>query len=299
MAIYQIKHKTQYLYNLPVTLCDNKALIVPRTTTTQRLLEKFISIQPEPVYRREFFDYFGNIVLSFSVREPHTELTVVAQSAVECFPRLLPDASKTPSWETAARNVRDFFEREAFDAMQYLYESAYVPLDRRFREYAAPSFPPGRPVLQCVLDLTARVNAEFKYDPNSTDVATPVFEVLESRRGVCQDFAHLQIACLRAMGVPAKYVSGYLRTTPPPGKPRLQGADASHAWVSVYVPGAGWIDVDPTNNAVVSTDHIVAAWGRDFDEISPIKGIILGGGTQTISVAVDVIPADSRQPATV
>ena len=165
-----------------------------------------------------------------------------------------------------------------------------MPIDAIFRDYALPSFSPGRPLLDAVLDLTARIHQDFEYHPFSTDITTPTYEVMKIRKGVCQDFAHLQIACLRSLGLPARYVSGYLRTIPPPGQERLQGSDASHAWLSVYVPDAGWIDVDPTNNVLVSSDHITVAWGRDYDEVSPVKGTVFGGGNQSISVSVDVAP---------
>lgn len=293
---YQIKHVTQYVYNYAVSQCDNKALIAPRDTPTQRLLDYSIQIDPAPSSSTELKDYFGNTVLSFNVREPHTQMTVTAESTVECYPRLTPPAMRTPAWETSVEMLRSQYDRDCFEAYEYTFASRYIPIHSEFHDYAISSFCAGRPVLDGVLDLTRRIHADFSYEPHSTDIATPLFDVVEQRRGVCQDFAHFQIACLRSLGMAAKYISGYLRTIPPPGRPRLEGSDASHAWVSVFVPGAGWIDVDPTNNAVVSTDHIVLGWGRDFDEVSPIKGIILGGGKQIINVAVDVIPLD--QPIT-
>ena len=180
-------------------------------------------------------------------------------------------------------------------ASQFVFDSPYIPTGDRFAAYAAPSFPPGRPVFEAVLELTSRIHAEFCYDPTATTIATPIKEVLEQKHGVCQDFAHLQIGCLRSLGLAARYVSGYLVNLPPPGKPRLVGAEASHAWISFFCPGFGWIDLDPTNNQVPSDRHIVLAWGRDYDDVSPLKGVILGGGNHTVKVTVEITPMRSGE----
>jgi len=218
------------------------------------------------------------------------ELIIQSNSKVECYERLIPEASITPAWDTVNSYLKMHYTEEDFLANQFEYASSFVPIDNLFREYAMPCFPAGRPVLESVIDLTDHIFRDFEYDPHSTDIATPARIVMKNRKGVCQDFAHLEIACLRSLGLPARYVSGYLRTNPPPGKERLQGADASHAWLSVYIPEAGWIDIDPTNNILVSSDHITIGWGRDYNEVSPVKGTVFGGGQQTISVSVDVIP---------
>ncbi|MBZ0257912.1 transglutaminase family protein [bacterium] len=287
--IYSIRHVTQYLYESPVTFCQNRATVEPRSSTTQKCLKFDLKVDPNPAELSKYTDCFGNSVHYFSIKTPLQTLTIQASSKVECFKRLVPDAMLTPPWDSLNALFKSRNIKEDYEALQYLYDSPFIPIDPRFQDYAAPSFAPGRPLLDAVLDLTARIHNDFEYHAFSTDITTPTFEVLENRKGVCQDFAHLQIACLRSLGIPARYVSGYLRTTPPPGQKRLEGSDASHAWVSVYVPNAGWIDVDPTNNMLASIDHITIGWGRDYDEVSPVKGTIFGGGKQSISVAVDVI----------
>jgi transglutaminase-like putative cysteine protease len=204
----------------------------------------------------------------------------------------IPDPKSTPPWE----DVRDRFALGQppwwLEARQFGYPSPHVPIADELRNYAQPSFPAGRPWLVGVLQLTERIFKEFQYDPAATTVNTPVATVFKNRRGVCQDFAHLEIACLRSLGLPARYVSGYLLTAPPPGQPRLVGADASHAWLSAFCPEVGWIDFDPTNNQIPTTKHITLAWGRDYSDVCPIKGVLIGGGQHRMRVAVDVVPAD-------
>jgi transglutaminase-like putative cysteine protease len=237
-------------------------------------------------------DYFGNPASFFTVQEPHRQLTITAVHVIEVIPPAVPDPTATPPWET----VRDLLARDrgpaAVEACQFVFDSPYVHASPELTAYAAVSFDPGRPLLQAVLDLTGRIHTEFRYDPRATTLATPLQEVFANRRGVCQDFAHLQIACLRSQGLAARYISGYLCTMAPPGRERLVGADASHAWLSVYCPGHGWIDIDPTNNVIPSDKHVLLAWGRDYDDVSPIKGVILGGGQHTVKVAVDVVPLE-------
>jgi transglutaminase-like putative cysteine protease len=281
-----------YSYSRLVSLCHNLAHLTPRTYLRQQCSQRELQITPSPTITNDLIDYFGNPATFFTVQEPHKKLTVQAVGFAEVLPYTAPDPASTPAWET----VRDFLETdrtaESLDAYQYVFDSAYITRSAELAAYAAPSFPAGRPALAAVLDLTHRIHVDFKYDPTATTLTTPVHEVLQIRRGVCQDFAHLQIGCLRSLGLPARYVSGYLLTHPPPGGQRLQGADASHAWVSVYYPGFGWIDADPTNDQVPSDQHIVLAWGRDYDDVSPIKGVNLGGGRHTVSVGVDVMPVE-------
>jgi len=289
--IYHVRHRTTYLYSEPVSLCHNLVHLAPRKAARQACLKTRLHIDPAPAVSHDGVDYFGNPVTSFTVQEAHEELEVSAEHLVDVRPYEPPDAAVTPPWEEVARSLREDRTRAGLEAGEFLYDSPYVATNPDLREYALGSFLPGRPWLEAVLDLTARIHREFRYDSKATTVATPLSEAFAARRGVCQDFAHVQIGSLRSIGLPARYVSGYLLTTPPPGRPRLVGADASHAWVSAYCPGLGWVDADPTNNLVPSDKHVLLAWGRDYDDVCPIKGVILGGGEHTVKVAVDVAPA--------
>ena len=197
-----------------------------------------------------------------------------------------------PAWDEVARSLPSDLSDAGVDAYQFVFESPRIPQGAAFAAYALPSFPPGRPLTEALLDLTARIYKEFRFDSKATNVRTSPEEVLRSKRGVCQDFAHLQVACLRSLGLASRYVSGYIRTYPPPGRPRLVGADASHAWVSVYCPGAGWLDLDPTNNLIPSESHVKLAWGRDYGDVSPVRGVILGGRDHKLEVGVDMEPLE-------
>jgi transglutaminase-like putative cysteine protease len=238
-------------------------------------------------------DFFGNLVTFFAMQAPHRTLIVTANSTVEVTPVELPSAPDTLAWDTVRNALRHDCSPAGLEAYQYVFDSPYIASSAALQHYAAPSFPAGRPLLAAVLDLTRRIHADFTYDPQATSVSTPLHDVLHTRRGVCQDFAQVQIGCLRALGLAARYVSGYLVTQPLPGRPRLAGADASHAWVAVYCPGVGWIEVDATNNVLPSDHHIIVAFGRDYGDVSPIKGVFLGGGQHTVTVAVDVVPVES------
>jgi transglutaminase-like putative cysteine protease len=255
----------------------------------QQCLRHELLVEPAPALVVQREDYFGNPTRFFTMAGAHRILVVIARSEVIVQPRHWPNPDETPAWEL----VRNSFNRpseQTLQALEYIYPSAFVPALPDLESYARPSFSAGRPVLEAVIDLTQRIHREFTFDPKATTVATPLEQVIAKRRGVCQDFAHLQIGCLRALGLPARYVSGYLETLPPEGKAKLVGSDASHAWLQVFVPGSGWIDVDPTNDMLASDRHIVVAWGRDFDDVSPIRGVISGGGKHTLNVAVDVNP---------
>jgi transglutaminase-like putative cysteine protease len=256
-----------------------------------------LHIQPRPATRIERVDFFGNLLCFFTIQEPHRELMVEARSQVvmEGKPKRWPEAPIP--WEEAVKSVPADLSAAGLDAYQFGFESPRIRVRPEFAAYARQSFTPGRPLPEAVLDLTARIHTDFRFDSKSTNVRTTPEEVFKKRRGVCQDFAHLQIACLRSLNLAARYVSGYLRTYPLPGQPRLVGADASHAWVSVYCPGAGWLDVDPTNNVVPSNGHVTLACGRDYGDVSPLRGLILGGGSHTLKVAVDMEPVDSEAPA--
>ena len=235
-------------------------------------------------------DYFGNATTAFTLLEPHERLVVEATSELEVTAVSLPGFADSPPWESVRDTLPFSYTDEALTAYQFVFDSTRVVARPELAEYAHESFPPGRPLLEGMLDLTRRINRDFRFDTKATEVSTPVETFFEKRRGVCQDFSHLQIACMRSLGLPARYVSGYLRTLPPPGRPRLVGADASHAWCAAWSPGAGWIDFDPTNNCVPTDGHITVAWGRDYSDVSPIHGVLLGGARHTLDTGVDVMP---------
>jgi transglutaminase-like putative cysteine protease len=288
--IYHVTHTTTYQYSEAVALCQNIAHLTPRPGFRQMSRDFALDITPIPAVLTNRLDYFGNPEVFFSVQEPHRCLTIHASHIAEVMPVMPQDPLRTAPWE----NVRDMLSRqrdpEVLEAYEFAFDSHHIQASANLAEYAAQSFTRGRPVLDAALDLTHRIHADFRYDRRATTVSTSLQEVFANRRGVCQDFAHLQIGCLRSLGLAARYVSGYLSTNPPPGQKRLVGADASHAWVSLYCAEAGWIDVDPTNDMVPSDHHILLAWGRDYDDVSPVKGVILGGGTPKVVVSVDVAP---------
>ncbi len=287
--IFEITHTTYYRYRTPVLSSHNLMRLTPRGLDRQKCLEHRLEIWPAPDAQSAHTDYFGNEVAFASLAQPHRELRITSRSKVAVAAPYLPDSAETPSWESVATHCAADRSRPALEAAEFLFASPQVPVGSSFVDYAAPSFEPRRPVLEAVLDLTARIHGDFAFDPTATTVATPLEEVLANRRGVCQDFAHFEIACLRSMGIPSRYVSGYLETLPPPGCPKLTGADASHAWVSFYCPGMGWIDMDPTNNLVPSMSHIVLAWGRDYGDVCPVRGVVAGGDSAALTVAVDVV----------
>ena len=285
---YRISHRTRYQYAEPVSLCHSLVHLKPRQGHYQRCPSSQLRVDPWPAVNREHEDFFGNRVNYFSIQQPHEALEVTAVSEVEVMRPNIPDLSRTPAWEL----VRDLLgEREhpkLATKQVYTLPSPQIPLDTAARAFAATSFTPGRPLLEATCDLMARIFTEFAYDPHFTTIATPIAEVMEHRRGVCQDFAHIAIAGLRGLGLAARYVSGYLETLPPPGQAKLQGSDASHAWFSVLVPELGWVDFDPTNNLIPGEQHITTALGRDFHDVTPMRGIFYGGGSHELTVAVDV-----------
>jgi transglutaminase-like putative cysteine protease len=297
MIHYRILHTTTYAYSEPVSLCQNVVHLAPRPCSRQQSERSVLNITPDPAVMEERVDYFGNPVGYFTIQEPHRELTVAVMHRVSVKSEPLPEAAATPAWEALRDRLLTDRDPVWLDALQFVFDSRFTGQDANLGEYAAKSFPPGRPILEAALDLTKRIHTDFVYDPRATTMATPVAEVFASRRGVCQDFAHLQIACLRTLGLAVRYlglavryVSGYLSTVPPPGRPRLVGADATHAWISIFCGDAGWVDLDPTNDQAIGDRHVLLAWGRDYDDVSPMKGVILGGGQHTIRVAVDVSP---------
>ncbi len=287
---YQIRHTTTYEYAEAVTLAHHILRLKPRDDVRQRCLKHGVHVDPQPSVLQSRYDCYGNLFSFISVSGDHTRFTVESTADVVTTPSVLPAAEDTPAWE----QVRDQFmgdsQPENTAAWEFVFPSPSVGRHPELHAFAAPSFTRDLPLFEAVRDLTERIFKEFTFDDTATTVATPLNDVLKLRRGVCQDFAHLEIGCLRAMGLPARYVSGYLETVPPPGKERLVGADASHAWVSFYCPGSGWIDVDPTNNLFPSGRHVTVAWGRDYHDVSPIRGVLLGGGAHDVKVAVDVVP---------
>ncbi|MGB5278608.1 MAG: transglutaminase family protein [Gammaproteobacteria bacterium] len=287
---YRVTHSTQYHYSTNVTLCHNVAHLLPRNTSQQTCYFSQLNISPQPVSVNEWSDLFGNRQASFNIQNPHNELIVTAISEVDVISAgsLLDNAFPT-TWEQAAEYLQSALDADIVDARIYVLESDFIEFSDEVRSYTYQSFTPGRPVLEAVEDLMHRIYKEFDYVPGFSSIATPLEEVLKHRKGVCQDFAHLAIACLRMCGLAARYVSGYLETIPPAGQPRLVGADASHAWFSVFVPYQGWVDFDPTNAQIPSEQHITVAWGRDYADVAPLKGVIFGGGNKPkLKVSVDV-----------
>tara|TARA_R110002049_G_scaffold48141_2_gene138947 strand:- start:10816 stop:11706 length:891 start_codon:yes stop_codon:yes gene_type:complete len=288
-VIYRIRHHTRYLYSTNVSQCYSLAHLLPRNTFYQRCTNAVIRVEPQPATAADRTDYFGNRSYHFSIQQPHSILDVTAESEIEMFAQrqsLSLDFGATCA--DARAMLTTTINDENTSAREFLLDSPMVAASAALAEYAQSSFADERPFLSCVRDLTARIYRDFTYDPRSTEITTPLKEVLQFRRGVCQDFAHLAIGCLRSLGFPARYVSGYLETSPPAGAQRLQGADESHAWFAAYSPAEGWADFDPTNNLMAMERHITTAWGRDYSDVTPLKGSIIGGGGHTLQISVDV-----------
>ncbi|MEN1682116.1 MAG: transglutaminase family protein [Planctomycetota bacterium] len=293
--LYRITHTTKYAYAEPVAVCHNLVRLSPRATVGQRVRSHRLIVMPEPADLVQRQDALGNQVGYFSIEQAHHGLSLSATSEVEVTGQ--PEAPAGPPWET----IRDALPKapgaSAVAPYRFAFDSPLVPREAELAAYAAASFTPGRPIIDALRDLTARIHDEFDYDPRATTVTTPVREAFEGRAGVCQDFAHVAIACLRSLGLAARYVSGYLRTLPPPGKPRLVGADASHAWLSLYCGPSDtgqplWVDADPTNNKLTGVDYVTVALGRDYADVCPIQGVYVGGGNHTMDVSVDVAPVE-------
>lgn len=286
--IYRVAHTTGYKYSAPASLSQNELFLFPRNTKSQEVRESQLVIDPPPQYLHERIDYFGNKAHVFMVQHPHQELTVSVTSLVNTSRPVMPEPASTPSWEETASILVEHQQFDELDARQYVFSSPLIPCTAESCQYGKVSFPPGAPILAGAMDLVKRIFRDFSYDKSASKVDTPLTEALANRRGVCQDFAHVAISCLRAHGLAARYVSGYLETLPPPGKPKLVGADASHAWISVFVPTFGWVDLDPTNDSAANERYITVAWGRDYGDVAPVKGVVLGGGRHQLSVMVDV-----------
>ncbi len=284
----RVSHRTTYGYSEFASTSHHEARMTPRANENQRTLSHEIDITPQPVARRGRLDYFGNKTIYFGLTEPHRRLDIVATSLVDITLRRDVDCAQSPAWEEVRNRLMSDRGRDTLQAYHMAFESSHVRCSSAVCDYAAPAFLQSLPVLQVARDLTGRIYRDFVYDPTATDIHTTLDVLLEKRRGVCQDFAHLLIGCLRSRGIAARYVSGYLLTRPPPGRPRLVGADASHAWVSVWLPEQGWIDFDPTNDLMPGEQHVTVALGRDYADVTPIRGVVLGGGQHSIDVAVDV-----------
>jgi transglutaminase-like putative cysteine protease len=279
--LYRATHVTRYLYQSPVSQCLSEARLTPRTFGAQLVHESEIKVEPEPSTSERRQDYFGNQVSTFSVFQRHDRFTTTASSTIEILPkpeREIPEVS----WNEVRELLTDHSTDELMEAYEFVFDSPFVPTHARLAEYGKPTFTGNRPLAEAVLDLSHRIHADFKYQPESTSIDIPLIKVLDQRKGVCQDFAHLMIGVLRTQGLAARYVSGYLRSG--------TGAEASHAWVSVFIPDYGWLQVDPTNDVVPKDGHLTVAWGRDYGDVTPVKGIALGGGTQAVQVEVRVVP---------
>ncbi len=294
---YTVEHETRYAFAAPVSQSWQLARLTPRQLPWQRLLAHSLQIEPAPDERRDELDSFGNMVTHFGLHGAHRMLRVRMECVVEVGARPVPalptapDAPAALDWEAVRESIRRDPRQDDLVPASMSEPTPLVPLSEGARQYAIRSFERGRPWLAAVGDLMRRIHEDFEFEPGATTVSTSVDEVLYQRRGVCQDFAHLMLACLRGLGLPARYVSGYLLTDPPPGMPRLMGVDASHAWVAAYSPVHGWVEFDPTNNQLADRRYITLTWGADFADVVPLRGVIFGGGDQRLDVEVSVIPA--------
>lgn len=289
---YKIRHATTYSYSSPVRVCHNLVMLMPRDDARVKVHHHRLNTHPAPQFSARRHDVYGNHVHSFSIEESHRQLTVVAQSRVTVH---VPESEddQGPPWEQIVEGIQSARDPHWLDASEFKFDSPRIRRSQDFGDYARISMTPNRPILDAVLDLTNRIHQDFAYDTSTTHVGTAAEDAFQLRSGVCQDFAHIQIAGMRSLGIAARYVSGYLRNVPAPGETKLIGADQSHAWVAAYCgPELGWVDVDPTNNCRCTTDHITVAWGRDYGDVVPLRGVFLGGGEHELKVAVDVTPLD-------
>jgi transglutaminase-like putative cysteine protease len=294
-VIYRVSHHTRYRYSVPISISHHVLHLTPRSWDQQRCHRSSLEVDPAPDSLVDELDYFGNPVTHLTVQESHTELSFHSRSVVEVT-RTGPQGHHSMPWEQVVERLAVDRSPEGFAAIEFAHRSPYARATTDLAPYAAQSFAPGRPLVDAARDLTSRIHRDFEYKPGATSVSTPVDQVFALRRGVCQDFTHLQIAAMRAMGLATRYVSGYLVTRPRKGTDKLRGADASHAWLSVWLPDYGWLDLDPTNDVLPTDQHVTVAWGRDYGDVSPILGVILGGGEHKIDVAVEVVPLTGPVP---
>ena len=294
-TLLSVSHRTTYHYSTPVETAQHLATIRPLACAWQRVVAHTERIEPAPSYLHSRIDAFGNDVLYFALDAPHERLQMISETTVQLTPRwsdLDPDA--TPAWEEVADSLRFRAGGACHPQVEFCFASPNIALKPALRDYALRSFRPGKPIVAGAIDLMHRIHADFDYKPSATMFDTPAERAFDMKSGVCQDFAKVMIGCLRALGLPARYVSGYLRNDPPPGQPRLIGADASHAWVSVHCPQSGWIDLDPTNDVLADMDHVTLAIGRDYSDVSLLRGMILGGGAHRVDVAVSVLAHEQQ-----
>jgi transglutaminase-like putative cysteine protease len=296
-ARYRVEHETSYVHAGGVSTSQHVAYLTPRALPYQAVRSHGLVIEPAAASHVERMDYFGNAVDQFTILTPYKEMRVIGQSEVEVAAVPPPAGETSAPWETVRDALVYRLGAPYVDTVELSYPSPYVSTSAELAAYAGESFTAGRPLIAAAIDLMHRINKDFVFDSGATTIATPVKQVLSSRRGVCQDFAHLQVGCLRSLGLPARYVSGYLVTHPIPGQPRLVGADASHAWLAAWCPRLGWVDLDPTNDVLPSQRHVTLAWGRDYGDVSPLRGILLGGGDHTLKVAVSVTPLVDEEAA--
>jgi transglutaminase-like putative cysteine protease len=292
---YRVQHTTRYAYGSPVELAAHMVHLRPRQRPWQTIISECITSDPVPARRRDGMDHFGNHVTWLFMDKPHADFEVTSDSVVEVDCPAPPAAKATPAWESVVHAART---DEGWRAVEFQFGTAMAPVDAASRAYVSESFTAGRPVLEALLELNNRIYTEFRFRSGVTTISTPVSQVMARREGVCQDFSHAMISGLRGMGMPARYTSGYIRTKPPPGQVKRQGADQSHAWVGCWLgPEHGWVDVDPTNGIVVKDEHVLLGWGRDFSDVSPVRGVILGGGSHDLSVSVHLEPVVDEEPA--
>ncbi len=290
---YKITHTTSYRYSSPVSVCHNVVMLTPRVTEYLQVHSHRVSIRPSPALQGNRQDMFGNTASRFSLEEHHSQLTITATSRVTVLPRPAMSPDVSPTCGEISNGISGRTDPSWLSVIPFLYNSPRISRSQEFADYAAKTVTSDRQIVTAITDLTHQIYTDFKYDKNATKVDTPTKTAFDGRHGVCQDFAHIAVACLRSLNLPARYVSGYLRTHPPEGKQRLVGADQSHAWLSVYCgAGHGWIDFDPTNDCICGADHIPIAIGRDYSDVVPIKGVFLGGGEPVLTVSVDVAPVD-------
>lgn len=291
IARYRVEHQTSYSYQSVVTLSQQYLHLSPRSFDYQKVLSQEIRIEPSPSESTLHLDYFGNESQNLTITTPHKALLVYAQFVVSLMPRYkLTEITGSLPWEMLRDRRRPFDPDSTDEPQLFLYASPHVSYSIELSQYALISYTPGRSHLDAALDLSQRIFDDFEFDDQATEISTPLEEVLKGRRGVCQDFAQLMIGCLRSLGLPARYVSGYILTHPPEGEARMVGADASHAWVSVFCPDYGWVDFDPTNRCLVQQEHITLGWGRDFSDVTPLRGVVLGGDKHSLQVNVTVSP---------
>jgi len=291
--IFNVTHTTKYEYNAPVSYCHNIATLRPRQSKGQELLDYRIQISPEPAEISERTDFFGNYITRFSIQTEHQVLTVTTKSKIKRDYVQFHESFNSSACRGVTMNDALFAlqgtDSEVLEAKQYILESIFIRrTDKDIRDYAMVSFKGNRSVFEAAFELMQRIYTDFDFDAEFSTISTPIEEVMKEKKGVCQDFAQIAIACIRSVGLPARYISGYIETLPAPGKKKLVGADASHAWFAIFIPGFGWVDFDPTNNQIPKNQHIVVGWGRDYYDVPPLKGVVYGSGQSKLNVAVDI-----------